>query len=438
MKRSMRVLSCVLVLLALGLGEYCRAQNGHHWALRYETASSRHHPLDIAFLDDNHAIVTVKWGVLRTSDGGNTWSPLRLVPDTGFVKQFPSIAVVDERTAWVCGDAGLLFRSTDGGATFEDRSLDSSFYFGALYFLDEKRAWLVGDSIVSCFSCKSMVHGTTDGGETWNVLATFPPLYEDGPCVYWMDVHFTDSLHGWMVGSQGGLASTTDGGHTWSSYEAAKGKEMFAVYALSRDHVFISGEESYLAESTDAGVTWIEREKLRNLMLLYDLTMGHDGTLWLGASARGTSVYRSTDAGVTWLPDTVRPLEYRTIRAVTVAPNGKVWAVTEQGEILERVDGPTPTGVAGMLPLDLDVRLYPTPLPAHTAATLRVELPAHERVTVDLLALDGRAIRILYDGVLDAGTHDVRLGTLALPSGMYFARLRTGGDLRVAKVLVAP
>jgi hypothetical protein len=68
---------------------------------------------------------------------------------------------------------------------------------------------------------------------------------------------------------------------------------------------------------------------------------------------------------------------------------------------------------------------YPNPF--NPSTTLRYALPVtgHARLAVtDAL---GREVAVLAEGVLDAGTHEARFNAAALPSGLYMARLVSGG-----------
>jgi hypothetical protein len=83
----------------------------------------------------------------------------------------------------------------------------------------------------------------------------------------------------------------------------------------------------------------------------------------------------------------------------------------------------------------------PRPNPARGWVTLAWALPKAGHVSLDVLDLAGRTVRRLVDGVEETGEGHVRWdGTLASGSrvapGVYFARLRTAGAVRVRRIVL--
>ena len=77
---------------------------------------------------------------------------------------------------------------------------------------------------------------------------------------------------------------------------------------------------------------------------------------------------------------------------------------------------------------------YPNPF--NPATTIRFELPraGHARLSVHDAA--GRLVRTLVDGRLAAGTHEVPWRAEGLASGIYLSRLKAGGTVTTAKMLL--
>jgi hypothetical protein len=77
------------------------------------------------------------------------------------------------------------------------------------------------------------------------------------------------------------------------------------------------------------------------------------------------------------------------------------------------------------------------PNPARSDLTVSFTLPAGASGVLDMVDLAGRRVASHDLDGLSAGTHQLRLlEQAALPPGMYLVRLRTGGDLRLAKVTI--
>ena len=75
------------------------------------------------------------------------------------------------------------------------------------------------------------------------------------------------------------------------------------------------------------------------------------------------------------------------------------------------------------------------PNPTRSQATVRYALPGTQDVTVRLYDVLGRQVRTLVSGEQE-GRHQRTLDVGALPSGVYFLRLRAGGEMRTQKLTV--
>jgi hypothetical protein len=91
-------------------------------------------------------------------------------------------------------------------------------------------------------------------------------------------------------------------------------------------------------------------------------------------------------------------------------------------------------------PNDVTLRLevnYPNPF--STGTTFSFSLPAAARVRLTLHDLNGRRVATLFDGMLNAGPRSLQWNTRGdhgerVESGIYFARLESGGVARVRKI----
>ena len=92
----------------------------------------------------------------------------------------------------------------------------------------------------------------------------------------------------------------------------------------------------------------------------------------------------------------------------------------------------TPGATSGMT-------LAASPNPAFAAANVAFTLPARERVSLAVYAIDGRRVRVLADGLLEAGAQALRwdgrddAGRPVTP-GVYLMRLATASGTSVARV----
>jgi photosystem II stability/assembly factor-like uncharacterized protein len=102
--------------------------------------------------------------------------------------------------------------SQSGGADWSCGPAIDSVFDGPTAFVDDQHGWVGGGEISP--EVAGWLHRTTDGGATWSgrVLETPWPIRQ---------IEFLDSSVGWATGGNvysgvGGISFTTDGGKTWS------------------------------------------------------------------------------------------------------------------------------------------------------------------------------------------------------------------------------
>ena len=185
----------------------------------------------------------------------------------GSDQELRGLAAVSSRTAWVSGDKGGVWRTTDRGATWQDVAPPDS--AGLLYrdveATDADHAWLLaigeGDA--------SRILRTTDGGATWTT--TF--VNDDPNAFYDCMAMWPGGRHGLAVSDPPDgtfrIIRTSDFGRTWSVVDssgmpaAADGEFGFAasgtclVTAGGRDAFLASGgAASRIYRTHDRGTTW--------------------------------------------------------------------------------------------------------------------------------------------------------------------------------------
>lgn len=124
--------------------------------------------LDLAFQDEKVGFVVGAYNLmLRTEDGGAHWEAMGDRLDNPKGNHLYAISAQD-RTVYVAGEAGVLFRSDDAGATFERVSLP---YAGSLFNVTP----LAGDGVlVSGLRGNAWV--SADRGRHWQRLEGAPPV----------------------------------------------------------------------------------------------------------------------------------------------------------------------------------------------------------------------------------------------------------------------
>jgi photosystem II stability/assembly factor-like uncharacterized protein len=197
--------------------------------------------------------------LLKTVDAGVTWTSQ---PAPARYELF-GIATYGDSDVWVVGYLGLIYRSTDDGATWSDRRYSVTHPLNAIALLDRDNAIVVGESLTM---------RTTNAGETWSFDELGTRSYKD--------ILFADPRHGVIVGHSTSALITTDGGVTWDSSTAPVGSILNGIaiagsrlYAVSGIGEIVARDLVGVASAHLPGVTGSELHVVCNGGLV-DVTVG--------------------------------------------------------------------------------------------------------------------------------------------------------------------
>ncbi len=145
----------------------------------------------------------------------------------------------------VVGDRGHILISEDG-QDWQQLEVPVRAMLNRLRMLNSKTGWVVGHD--------GTVLRTDDGGLSWT-LQHFDA--EWGKPFY--DVLFLDEQNGMVIGANGRAIRTRDGGSTWEEMENPVfdlGLHLNVILRLGDGSLFLAGERSLLARSSDNGENW--------------------------------------------------------------------------------------------------------------------------------------------------------------------------------------
>jgi photosystem II stability/assembly factor-like uncharacterized protein len=191
---------------------------------------------------------------------------------TGTTERFRGLAPVDRKVAWVSGTTGTVLRTEDGGRTWTDVSpgtVDgfdtSTLQFRDIEAWDDKRAVILSIGTGE----ESRIYRTSDGGRTWRTA-----FVNQEPTAFYDCMGFWNRRHGLAlsdpVDGKFRLQRTTDGGRTWSTVDpsgmvpALEGEFAFAasgtclITEFGRYAWIGTGgaEQARVLRSSDRGETW--------------------------------------------------------------------------------------------------------------------------------------------------------------------------------------
>ena len=311
---------------------------------------------DIQFLDHSTGFAVGGYGrfssgsqdtsyAVKTTDGGEHWQ--RLHPDPYGAPGFRRVRFLDPQHGVILSQTTMLHRTSDGGETWEAIRVALRSGLRDMCWLTPQLAYAIGDSL----------YKTTDGGSQWRAIR---PGVLDG----W--VYFVDSLHGWIPGARttdagaswlpdahgdpvafqdtlrgwafgySGISHTSDGGATWQldTALACRGGYYFAEHGKL---IALGHRENYFEHKESTWQSVFER--VSHAILYHGLASPSAGVYIAvgGDDGGGGEVLRSSDGGGNWT--TVITGHPHSFRGVNFVDSLAGWVVGYEGTILKSTDG---------------------------------------------------------------------------------------------------
>lgn len=259
---------------------------GHTWNALDSSVKIR----TIGVARDGH-LFAVHDGVMRSVDGGMTWSRLRPITDS---LSYNDVQITMEGSLLSTTSRGIS-RSTDNGSTWHqsESGLISTIVTamapnarGGLFTImygHEKEIELLAHSM------------SDDAGATWRAAQPLPAWWHQGHSEN-LPAEFDGNGLLYVMGKNG-LHRSSDNGLTWTALGLVGGKEIRSL-AVATDTLFAVTEGDLLFMSGDKGATWMRVTTSPPLASgSGSVAYAQNGALVIGTDQRH---YRSTDRGLSW------------------------------------------------------------------------------------------------------------------------------------------
>lgn len=187
--------------------------------------------------------------VYKSTDGGLTWQTIYL--DRSLINGAVDACFISADTGFVTGGysadgnhkhatASVVLKTTDGGKSWKRVFADSS-VGGRIWKIQSVSPRLLVGSIEPFFRDTVAMIRSTDGGDTWQMLGT--GFHESSSLGRTQGIGFANETHGWMGGWYAGSFETYDGGLSWN--RLGFGTNMNRYFVLDSTHVFNGGLDIY-------------------------------------------------------------------------------------------------------------------------------------------------------------------------------------------------
>lgn len=227
----------------------------------------------------------------------------------------------------------LIFCIHAVNAEWIRQKTNSFAWFRDVFFVNEMKGWIVGTD--------GTLISTTDGGATWVQTHKFTTDT-------FLQVHFTDENNGWIlcernIYARGANASsylrkTTDGGRNWEKIEFEDaGRERVTKLLFNEwGGATAFGEGGMFYKLQEDGVTWKKSRRAIHFLLL-DGAFG-DRDIGAIAGAGGTIMF-TENSGLTWEKATLMGNTETRVNSIFFVGPKNGWAVGSNGVIYHSSGG---------------------------------------------------------------------------------------------------
>jgi len=348
--------------------------------------------------------------VIRTTNGGTTWA----LANTGLAgNDFYTVSALDANTCFVGAGDGGLWRTTNGGANWTFVPLTpAAIFLNVVHFFDANYGFIQGDPVAGSWR----YYITTDGGTTW----TSPP---NTPVSVGIDAGWNNSYMALDTGNiwwgtnnskilKGGLRGP------WTSSPTAGQPNSFGV-AFNNASTGVACFQTGLTRVTVNGGTLWSPGAFTPAGTPFALK-GVPGTgyVWMGTS---TNLYRSTNSGVTFTSQLTMPAT-TAVYALTFLNVNRGWAGTQGGKIYRYTDvvGIDPNNTTTPETFSLEQN-YPNPF--NPSTTIKYSVPTAGNVTVKIYNSMGAEVMTVVNKNHAVGNYVETVDMSGLSSGIYFYTL---------------
>ena len=348
------------LLLTVLLSSVIYAQNFTTVLTPYFKDSMR----DIFFIDETTGWVCGNAGyIYATTDGGATWTE----QTSGVTKDLQKVYFLNKNLGYIATAQGSALKTTDGGNSWVEynfANLRPSVGFGycnGLYFTNDTTGFIIAGALKYFYLFK-----TTDGGMDWAVKDS---LITTDNTIRWYDINFYNDSLGVIVSSKKNQQKyTTDGGETWklstaivdnffSNQKAVKWLTPTTIISMGEGNEF-NGVPVPIYKSTNGGVTWAKKNQ--SVTTCFDRVEDvyfKDSLNGIGVGSNGFYkgfVINTTDGGETWLTSQT---QYALGFIAVAGYNNTIYGLSPSSHIVKSTDFGTtwtllfftnPTSITGM------------------------------------------------------------------------------------------
>jgi len=206
---------------------------------------------DVYFSDVNHGWALVEKdiylsgaaspsSILETFDGGNSWKKVTL--ESEGKERLVRLFFSKDGAGRAVGEAGTMFELQKNGGNWKKINLPVRYLLLDGSFTDQNKSLIVGGGGATYF---------TDDGVSWK-----PAIFNNKAASKLNSVFFINQNVGWIVGADGKIFATNNGGKRWREQTSKVAQNLFDVCFINTSEGWAVGDDGLILHTTTAGNLW--------------------------------------------------------------------------------------------------------------------------------------------------------------------------------------
>jgi len=396
------------------------------WVQQHSGTDDKLH--SVQFIDDSSGWIAGEKTLIGTTNAGEDWIMIDSLEDP--MSWYRDLHIDHKDKLWTILQKDTILdtlgntesitvirRSMDSGVSWDEKFRTSAYLINKIIFSDTLHGFLIGSD--------GVILRSTDGGENWTDTLQFGPLLRD--------IFFVSDSVGYIAGDQSLLLKTTNAGLSWDGLTNIPAYSSFSsVFFLDENQGWAGGSLGRMFYTTDSGSTW-DSIQFNQQDYFQDIFFKSQQIGW-ACSANGRLHYTQNN-GNSWQ---VYQAPAENLREIYFSSADYGWVVGSKGTILFTNNGGGEIGVDEHKQGNLIASVFPNPF--HEKLWISLQLKNNDRCQLSLYTLSGTQIesRTLNeleagDNLLNAGNHLSELS--GLKPGLYLLEIINGSH-KITKSII--
>ncbi len=240
---------------------------------------------DVGFIAGNNGVILkttnkgANWQALNSGTTGNLYSVRFINTSTGFVAgdnlilkttnsgaswqvnhsisgiTLRTIFFLNASTGYAAGSGGVVLKTTNMGGSWNSQVINSPDTYTSIFFSNPNTGYVVG--------LDSRYYKSTNSGVNWSAKTTFVSKH-------YFSVQFLNASTGFIVGgwTNSTIIRSDDAGENWTNLLGnAFGVRLYSGSFIDVDHGLVVGREGTIMRSTNGGYNWVNETSGTNVYL---------------------------------------------------------------------------------------------------------------------------------------------------------------------------